>query len=52
MSIIKIYYSISPTLVKWFGSKKWFKTIWKNKLDKMVKKYHELGFENTPYSDQ
>ena len=48
---IKIYYLISPTLVKRFGKKKWFKKIWKIKLDKMVAKYKDLGYEDTPYKD-
>lgn len=49
-AFIKIYYAISPTLVKWFGHTKWFKKMWKNKLDKMVKKLNDQGVEDTPYS--
>lgn len=41
----------SPTLVKWFGEKSWFKKIWKKKLDKMVRNLNEEGVEDTPYSD-
>lgn len=43
--------AISPTLVKWFGKKSWFKKIWKKKLDKMVRNLNEEGVEDTPYSD-
>lgn len=50
-AFIKLYYAISPTLVKWFGTHKWFKTICKGKLDKMVNKLQMNGFENTPYND-
>lgn len=50
-SFIKIYYAISPTLVKWFGHTKWFKKFWKIRLDSMVKKLNGKGFENTPYED-
>ncbi len=50
-SFIRIYYAISPTLVKWFGNVKWFKCIFKKKLDKMVKKLNSQGIENTPYND-
>lgn len=51
-AFISIYYAISPTLVKWFGKTKWFKKIWKGKLDKMVKKLQAEGVENTPYNDK
>lgn len=50
-AFIHVYYAISPTLVKWFGKKSWFKKIWKKKLDKMVRNLNEKGVEDTPYSD-
>lgn len=49
---IRTYYAISPTLVKWFGETEWFKKLWKGKLDNLVKKLQEEGFENTPYTDK
>ena len=49
---IKIYYAISPTLVRLFGKQKWFHRLFKTKLDKMVSKLNTKGFENTPYYDQ
>lgn len=51
-AFIKLYYAISPTLVKWFGKTKWFKKMWKGKLDRMVKKLQDNGVENTPYDDK
>ena len=51
-TFIHTYYAISPTLVQWFGHTKWFKTLWKGKLDHMVKRLNEQGFENTPYNDK
>lgn len=51
-AFIRIYYKVSPTLVKWFGHTNWFKKMWKGKLDKMVKKLQEKGVENTPYEDK
>lgn len=51
-AFICIYYAISPTLVKWFGHTKWFKKMWKGKLDRMVKKLQDKGVENTPYADK
>ena len=51
-AFIKLYYAISPTLVKWFGKTKWFKKMWKGTLDRMVKNLQEKGVENTPYEDK
>lgn len=48
---IHTYYAISPTVVKWFGNTKWFKSIWRRKLDKMVKELQNSGVEDTPYND-
>jgi len=49
---IRVYYAISPTLVKWFGDTTWFKHFWKDRLDQMVKKLQDNGVENTPYEDK
>ena len=51
-AFIKTYYAISPTLVKWFGNTNWFKKLWKGKLDKMVAKLQEKGYESTRYNDK
>lgn len=51
-AFIRTYYSISPTLVKWFSKTKWFKKMWKWKLDRMVKKLQDNGEESTPYEDK
>lgn len=51
-AFIHTYYAISPTLVKWFGDTKWFKKMWKGKLDRMVKNLQEKGVESTPYEDR
>ncbi len=51
-AFIRVYYAISPTLVKWFGKTKWFKKMWQGKLDRMVKKLNAEGVENTPYIDK
>ena len=48
---IKLYYAISPTIVKWFGETKLFQSIFRRKLDKMVKSLKEQGYESTPYND-
>lgn len=49
---IRVYYAISPTLVKWFGKTEWFKNLWKPTLDRMVEKLNESGVEDTPYVDR
>lgn len=51
-AFIKLYYAISPTLVKCFGHTKWFKKMWKRKLDKMVEKLQNNGVECSPYQDK
>ena len=51
-TFIRLYYAVSPTLVKWFGETKWFKKLWKPTLDKMVRKLNSKGVEFTPYNDR
>ena len=48
---IKIYYAISPKLVKWFGNHSWFKKCWKHFLDSKVRSLQENGVESSPYID-
>ena len=49
---IKVYYAISPKIVKQFGNTTWFKKMWKAKLDNFVEKLQSEGVENTPYDDK
>ena len=49
---IKLYYSISPKLVKMFGEKKWFKHFAKSILDKKLIKLEKHGYLDTPYDDK
>lgn len=51
-AFIKTYYAISPTIVKLFGETKWFKKLWRGKLDKLVNKLHNEGIKDTPYNDK
>ena len=48
---IKIYYAISPALVRRFGDTAWFKAMWKASLDKWVTRLQEKGYGSTPYDD-
>lgn len=50
--IICIYYFISPSLVKWFGNKRWFTYVWRKTLDIIIGKLLKCGYEDTPYIDQ
>lgn len=49
---IKIYYAISPKLVKLFGEKKWFKNPIKRMLDKKQDKLAKRGYSDTKYIDK
>lgn len=51
-NFIRIYYTVSPVFVKWFGNTSWFKCIWKRLLDKMISKLQDDGIEDTPYKDK
>lgn len=49
---IRLYYAISPTLVRWFGNTNWFKKIFRVQLDKLVSLLNEKGVEDTFYNDK
>lgn len=51
-AFIRCYYAISPHLVRWFGKTRWFRTFWKRRLDRMVRRLNEAGTEDTPYQDR
>lgn len=48
---IRLYYTVSPILVKFFGNTVWFRQFWKRKLDKIVQELREKGYKDTPYCD-
>lgn len=49
---VKIYYAVSPIMVRWFGKTTWFKKMWKPFLDRMVANLQAKGVEDTPYVDK
>lgn len=49
---ICLYYAVSPTLVKWFGDTRWFRSMWKAPLDHMVEWLNAHGVESAPYQDR
>lgn len=48
---IQVYYAVSPTLVKWFGEKAWFKVPCRKFLDKKVIALKEAGYSDEKYKD-
>lgn len=49
---IRVYYVVSPTIVRLVGDTKWFSIIWRYCLDKMVMSLRDEGFDSTPYEDR
>ena len=49
---IKVYYTVSPAVVRLFGNTGWFKKIGREKLDTMVERLQNEGVESTPYEDK
>jgi hypothetical protein len=48
---IRVYYTISPKMVKAFENKRWFHKFWKSLIDKIVSRLQNNGVESNPYSD-
>lgn len=48
---IHLYYVISPVAVKLFGRRHWFVSFFKNRLDRMVIRLNDQGYDNDPYVD-
>lgn len=51
-SFIRIYYAVSPYLVRWFGHTKWFQGFWRSRLDSLIAKLNNNGVSDTPYDDR
>ena len=50
-TFIKLYYAVSPTVVKLFGKTNWFNRLWRGVLDNKIRKLKDSGYEDTPYND-
>lgn len=48
---IRIYYAVSPTIVRWFGKTRWFNKIWRKRLDRLVARLQKEGVSSKPYKD-
>ena len=51
-AFIRLYYAVSPTIVRWFGDKNWFNRLWRRKLDTMVEDLQKSGYSSAPYQDK
>ena len=49
---IKLYYTISPIIVKIFGKTEWFKNMCRIPLGRLVSKLQRNDIKNTPYQDK
>lgn len=49
---VKVYYAISPTLVRIFGKHKWFNKFWRHYLDQMVIHLRKEGICDSRYYDK
>ena len=50
-AFIRLYYAVSPTLVKIFGKSSFVKGIWRSLTDRLVARLSKKGVEDTPYDD-
>lgn len=51
-TFIRVYYAVSPSVVKTFGQAKSFQRFWRRRLDRMVAKLNGKGIEDSPYQDR
>lgn len=51
-AFIRIYYAVSPVMVRMFGHTNWFNAFWRERLDCWVKRLNDAGVQNTPYQDK
>ena len=51
-AFIRIYYAVSPRLVRRFGKVGWFRMFWRVVLDRMVAGLRKKGVSSAPYRDR
>ena len=49
---IRLYYAVSPQIVRTFGKTEFFRRFWKVPLDQLVRYLKDRGTEDTPYCDR
>lgn len=50
-TFIRLYYALSPRLVRRFGGAAWFRSLWRRRLDRIVLRLRKRGIDGTPYKD-
>ncbi len=50
-AFVRVYYALSPTLVRRFGHTKLFRRFWKGRLDRLVKRLNGRGAEDAQHKD-
>lgn len=50
-SFIRMYYAVSPRLVRAVGHRPGFAALIRPALDRLVRRLHRAGYESTPYAD-
>lgn len=50
--IIRVYYSLSPKVVRAVGSHPWFSGLVRRPLDRLVRRLRASGYSSLPYSDR
>ncbi|MBR5094564.1 MAG: TFIIB-type zinc finger domain-containing protein [Oscillospiraceae bacterium] len=51
-AFVRLYYALSPTLVRLFGHSRWFRALWRPRLDRLVAKLRREGTPDGPYTDR
>ncbi|MEA5142852.1 MAG: CFI-box-CTERM domain-containing protein [Oscillibacter sp.] len=51
-AVIRVYYALSPGIVRRYGAASWFRRFWRWRLDALVKRLAEQGVADTPYRDK
>lgn len=49
---IKVYYAVSPVVVRRLGDKAWFAGLWRPVLDALVERCRKKGYSDQPYEDR
>ena len=51
-AFVKLYYAVSPAMVRRFGNSRWFSGILRPVLDRKVRKLKDAGYQDTEYRDR
>lgn len=49
---VKVYYAVSPKLIRLFGTYKWFNNFWRGYMDNMVNRLRREGICDSKYYDK